>query len=227
MSAPPAATGTRGVEPLSGPVSYAEARSLTERGSMQSTVLANVDTMPIMQDGSAMHTILAIDPGKTTGFCLGCAIDYRLWLAPEEAELSLGQMDTMLSNIIWKTGINLHIVYERFEYRNAARAGLDLTPVKMIGVIELWREKFGTMCTFDDQNASQGKGFYTDDKLKGLGIYKKGRKHGRDATRHLMQWATFGAGGRYIDTEAIRLELVELETLIDMYYNHPNRLVLI
>ena len=52
-------------------------------------------------------------------------------------------------------------------------------------------------------------GFYSDKMLKQLGFYKRALPHGMSATKHLLQWATFGAGYQYIGTQrdfAIRLD---------------------
>jgi len=102
-----------------------------------------------------------------------------------------------------------HVIYEDFSYRNRARTGLDLTPVKLIGIIELFRERFEPLTLFTKQSAAAGKGFFTDDKLKDLGVYVTGMQHARDATRHLLQWANFGAGSAFMNMEKVVVKLVE------------------
>jgi hypothetical protein len=154
------------------------------------------------------YSVLAIDPGKTTGLCTAHLYGGKLRLEVRQEELSLSSLHDLVSRTI-DSYTPLSIIYEDFSYRNASRMGLDLTPVKLIGVIELFREWHEPFVEFYKQSAATGKAFYTDEKLKGLGIYQKGRPHGRDATRHLMQWANFGAGAQYIDLESIRLELVD------------------
>ena len=156
---------------------------------------------------------VSLDPGKTTGICFASVqvdgVNHAefLCLTVEQAELRLAQMYNMLSNFCEGTD-ELHIIYEDFSYRNASRMGLDLTPVKLIGIIEMFREWHEPKIGFWKQSAATGKSFYSDDRLKTLGIYEKGKPHGRDATRHMMQWFTFGAGAQFIDIDRIPLMMV-------------------
>lgn len=155
---------------------------------------------------------LALDPGKTTGY----AIAY-LNEATKEMEIEVDEeaftMHEMYEFVEACISIgedpNVHIIYEDFSYRNQARAGLDLTPVKLIGIIELYKERYEPFVGFHKQSAATGKAFWSDDKLKEYGIYRRGKKHGRDATRHLMQWLAFGPGSQYafISDLTINLEV--------------------
>jgi hypothetical protein len=138
---------------------------------------------------------LALDPGVTTGYCIGLLEENKLWVAPHERKFSLAELYDYLN---WFSPYDIFVVYEDFQYRNAPRAGLDLTPVKMIGIIELFAESGDhSQQWYYKQTPAQGKGFFTDQRLKDMGVYKVGKAHGRDATRHLLQWYTFGAGSRY------------------------------
>lgn len=135
---------------------------------------------------------VAFDPGTTTGICIGLLEENKLWVAPDERKFGLTQLYDCL---IWFEPYDPYVIYEDFQYRNYARAGLDLTPVKMIGIIELFSEN--NEGKFFKQTPAQGKGFFSDTRLKNMDIYKVGKQHGRDATRHLMQWLTFGAGSQF------------------------------
>jgi len=152
--------------------------------------------------------VLAIDPGKTTGYAIAVCDDV-LKLLVQEDRLSLAEMDQLLIDLIQDSQPNLHVIYEDFEYRNYARSGLDLTPVKLIGVIELVRERYEPFVHFYKQSAATGKAFWSDEKLKQVGAYKVGKKHGRDATRHFLQWAKFGPGAEHIDLDKIEIVLVD------------------
>ena len=155
-----------------------------------------------------MHRIFAIDPGVTTGYCFASfGENGRLVLTPGENRFSLDAFYIMLESICKVQDDNVHIIYEDFQYRNYARMGLDLTPVKVIGIIELMQERYEPFVTFTKQSAATGKAFYSDDRLKTLGIYPKGVKHGRDAMRHLLQWLNFGGGGQYINVNEVQMEL--------------------
>ena len=152
-----------------------------------------------------MECMLALDPGLTTGYCFATHRDRRLYLIPGQYKFSLWELDSLLlslPNQPWT-----HIIYEDFQYRNRARAGLDLTPVKMIGIIEYRECMPNSRIGFHKQSAAEGKGFYTDAKLKELGVYVKGLKHGNDATRHLLHWINFKAGSRIIDPKETIMEL--------------------
>jgi hypothetical protein len=149
--------------------------------------------------------VLALDPGRTTGYALASCNDVRMRIAVNEREFTLDEMYHLLDRIRHHT--HAHVIYEDFSYRNYARMGLDLTPVKMIAIIELFRERYEPFVTFTKQTAAQGKNFYTDAKLRDLGVYKSGRKHGRDATRHLLYWINFGAGGEFIRGDEVAMEL--------------------
>lgn len=152
---------------------------------------------------------LALDPGKRTGWCYGVLDQTRnvLVLEPNEDELSLSAVYEKLSKFIECGGE--HIIYEDFQYRNFSRAGLDLTPVKVQGVIELFREWHEPFISFTCQSPATGKAFYSDDRLKSLGVYwGHGKGHARDATRHLLQWAGFGAGSVHLDLVNTPMELI-------------------
>lgn len=158
------------------------------------------------------HTILALDPGKTTGICLATLTD-KLYVAPHQDMLTLGATYNLLRWFCDARSNNTHIIYEDFEYRNNARMGLNLVPVKVIGIIELFKEWHEPFVTFTKQSAATGKAFYNDDRLKELGVYAVGKQHGRDATRHLLQWANFGAGGQYMNINEIQMEMIPIDPL--------------
>ena len=74
------------------------------------------------------------------------------------------------------------IVYESFVYQR--RNKVVLYPVEVIGVIKLYAAVADIPAY--SYSASQAKGLITDDKLKKMGLYEPGLKHGMDALRHLM-----------------------------------------
>lgn len=151
----------------------------------------------VIDDSKPGLKILAIDPGGTTGYAVGFYKDSHLDLIVLEEKMSPGKFMYLLQSVHLHDPDPLHLIYEDFQYRNYARMGLDLTPVKLIGVMELFLEQTVSVTGYK-QSPSSGKSFYQDDKLKMLGAYAVGRQHGRDATRHLLQWANFGMGGQWI-----------------------------
>jgi hypothetical protein len=143
-----------------------------------------------------MITMLSIDPGGTTGYCFGTYQDDKLIVEPHQERLSLRAIDTL---ILGEPRFSEHIIYESFEYRNRSPAGLDLTPVKIIGIIEMHEEMMGAQQHFYKQNAAQGKGFWKDEKIKDMGLWVKGCPHGMDALRHLLYWCAFSAGSQWMN----------------------------
>jgi hypothetical protein len=172
------------------------------------------------QTAPAAATFLALDPGVTTGWCLARWLpeNNRLLLTYSQNQFSLLDLFHFTSSILFDVD-EYTIIYETFEYRNKARAGLNLTPVKMIGIVELQGESFPNILKLYPQNAAQGKGFWKDDKLKKYELYKPGVQHGRDAARHMLHFFTFGPGAQYInDIDKIDIDLVDLELLVTAYY---------
>lgn len=156
--------------------------------------------------------VLAIDPGGTTGYCEGQFVTHvgntntfidsfkeapsgillKPYMMPDDCEELWDRLDQLRPDIV---------VMESFEYRNRSRAGLDLTPVKLIGVAELYSAKSGARLYM--QTPSQGKTYYTDTLLKKYGFYKRGQPHAMDALRHMLQWLSFGAGYQYLGKNKI------------------------
>ena len=160
---------------------------------------------------------LALDPGVTTGYAFGAIENNTLTVAPGQERFTLSNVDYLLQSIVTDFERNWNVVYETFEYRNYARAGLDLTPVKVIGIIELFRERYSSEVNFWPQSAAMGKAFHDDDKLKEKGLWPKGKPHARDAIRHLLRWCSFGAGGRLINHITAEYEMVEVDIFTDKY----------
>lgn len=139
--------------------------------------------------------VIAIDPGVETGYCYAIITeDKQLEYYPFQ---SVDDVDDL-----WRRLVEFkprHIVMEDFEFRGGARAGLNLFPVQLIGVARLY-----SLISTDGQialrlqKAAQGKSYYTDPTLKQAGLYKRGIQHGMDASRHLLQWVTFGEGYQYV-----------------------------
>jgi hypothetical protein len=162
-----------------------------------------------------VETIIALDPGTTTGVCFGLKRNDMeiLYVAPHEERYSLAELYNLLDKFMNDSVGHADIIYEDFMYRNHARAGLDLTPVKMIGIIELFIERHEPLVLATKQSPATGKAFYKDDELKRIGCYAVGMQHGRDATRHLLQWANFGAGGQFFDHDVLQYQMLTVPEL--------------
>lgn len=138
--------------------------------------------------------VIAIDPGVESGYAYAKVEDGRVKFFPFQM---VDDVDDLFLRL--KKFFPRYIVMEDFEFRGGAARGLNLFPVQLIGVARLYEMSgVGGQCAIYMQKASQGKGYYSDAILKARKIYKRGIPHGMDATRHLMQWLTFGAGHQFI-----------------------------
>jgi len=152
-----------------------------------------------------MIKAIAFDPGKTTGFATGEIIsgDMRLDAKPgldlprvmlvQTAQAKMTHADIFNWLNEYKPD---YIICERFDFRNRARTGLELISRELIGVVNLYTG-LNTNCALVMQTASQGKGHWTNDKLKAAHLYRKGQDHANDACRHLLYWYRFGSGAQY------------------------------
>jgi len=124
--------------------------------------------------------ILAIDPGKTTGYA------YQHGEAHGSGQLVLqdalwGLLDALAPTVI---------VCERFDHRMVM--GADLEAVEVIGILKEWSRQNRVEVHFQTQE--QAKHFFTNARLKERGMDRPGLPHARDAARHLLYWLTFGGG---------------------------------
>lgn len=140
--------------------------------------------------------IMAIDPGVMTGFAYARLSDTgKIEFLPFQAMDAVDDLWRRLEQFKPK-----YIIMENFEFRGRASTGLNLFPVQLIGVASLYEliEPTG-QCVLKLQSAATGKSYYTDNMLKQMKLYKRGIPHGMDATRHLLQWLTFGAGYQFVN----------------------------
>jgi hypothetical protein len=143
-------------------------------------------------------TVFAIDPGPHTGiFWIDNNVTHRVtldytgvlaWSAHKELYMGLMQMVNPEQD---------HVVCESFEFRKEDaqnREYIDYSTGELVGVVKLFAQLTNTAYTI--QSASQAKGFWTDDKLKRVGLWVPGaeQRHVRDATRHWLHYHTFGRG---------------------------------
>lgn len=150
----------------------------------------------------SLASVIALDPGGTTGYAIGEILDKP----PMLIEYSEQRFDESGLYGWLEEKDPDYLVCEDFAYRNRARAGLDLTPVKLIGIIAMYAN-LHRGCILYMQTASQGKGHFSNEHLKSLGVYKKGLGHGRDALRHLLHWYAYGAGYQFNRTQEVPVKL--------------------
>lgn len=151
-----------------------------------------------MAENRSVVRVIAVDPGIETGYCYARfdSEGYLLYFPFQSVE----DVDDFWRRLEdFKPDI---IVMEDFEFRGGhqrAATKIEYFPLQLIGVARLYSliEPTGKVQIYL-QKPGQGKGYYTDVMLKNRGLHKRGKPHAMDASRHLLQWATFGAGYRFL-----------------------------
>lgn len=133
--------------------------------------------------------VLALDPGLTTGWAL-----YRLDAEggpaerPEIGELGMMEMSRAIDNTLRALrdlGYEVVVVCERFIINEQTiRNPQAPWSLEMIGIARWLAHEHG----FDYvlQMSADAKKMVTNDRLRALDWWARGKEHGRDATRHLV-----------------------------------------
>lgn len=131
-----------------------------------------------------MTTFLALDPGGTTGYAIIEHDEYDFEV------IESGQIDCGLDGFIeaWTNsafGLPEYVVCESFTLREGIY-GADLSPVYIIGALEaLVVADNGRDEPIDiHYQEPKLKPLCDDERLKKLGLHKKGMPHRNDAVRH-------------------------------------------
>lgn len=127
-----------------------------------------------------MSTVVAVDPGGTTGFAL--------WSPP--IGLSMRELSPADKAVDWLADVasqlqGAHFVVERYIITPAtAKMSQQHDALEIIGAIKFLCRKYGHTLTM--QTPAEAKAFSTDAKLKNVGWYQPGLPHARDASRHAL-----------------------------------------
>ncbi len=138
--------------------------------------------------------VLALDPGETTGWSI-------LEVLPTEISLiAQGQYKSWpinsglegLTNIVneFKPTFIVVEAYHVYAWRLNEHTFSEVPTIQLIGMIKTIALQ--RSINFGEQTAQTGKAFFTDQRLKSLGIFFEGQKHARDSLRHACQFVTFG-----------------------------------
>jgi hypothetical protein len=139
----------------------------------------------------APFTVVAFDPGVTTGFARGTWSDGLMTVKVGQHDLDHIELYDQLDLLKPK-----YVITEEFEFRNRARKGLELVSREYIGIFELWCQRNKRLLF--RQKASRALGqYYSNDKLKHDKLYVASKPHAMDALRHLLHWYTFGFGFQF------------------------------
>lgn len=158
--------------------------------------------------------VIAIDPGVTSGFCYGHLIPgERLDFFPTQFVDDVDDLWRRLDDLKPR-----YIIMEDFAYRQGRqRSGINLFPVQLIGIARFYAVWGNHKCAIQLQSASQAKGYFTDAKLKSFKYHVRGMPHGMDATRHLLQWITFGSGYQFSAGKSLQ----EFAFMLDRWLENP------
>lgn len=125
--------------------------------------------------------ILAVDPGKCTGWATW-TLDGPVTVSQAENDVFLPFADALMESL----GDDLVIVCEAYIISaDTLRKSRQTWSLEVIGALRYLAHKHG--CEFAPlQRASDAKNVVPDDRLRDLGLYERGKEHGRDAARHLV-----------------------------------------
>lgn len=158
-------------------------------------------------DGVKLPSILALDPGGSTGYCFrgpDAIIKYgELPLTAVGHHLALWKLLVDCRDQIQShdSDATFTIVCERFDFRKTdqTREKIDYISREYIGVVKLFEQSTDNRVRVRLQGASQAKEFWDDQKLRRIGMYYPRSKHARDATRHYLYYVSFALkDDRYI-----------------------------
>lgn len=147
-----------------------------------------------VKKSSFVGTVLALDPGETTGWSV-------LRVSPEHIELivqgqfSTWPLDEALPGLtqlldVYEPNFLVFESYHIYSWRLNEHSFNEVPTIQIIGMIKTL--SLQRSINFGEQTAQTGKAFFTDPRLKMLGLYFEGQKHARDSLRHACQFVTFG-----------------------------------
>lgn len=141
-----------------------------------------------------MITVIAVDPGGTTGFAIGIIDEDvgRMTVSSDELRMTGTQLYEKLEVLVPDI-----LIYERFEYRNRAREGLSLISRDLIGVMELYCNKH-KIKWYAQMPGGTINAHFNNKRLKELGLFKASKgNHANEACMHLCHWFTFREGYKW------------------------------
>ncbi len=120
--------------------------------------------------------IISFDPGLTTGYAMTMRETYQF-----------GHLSESLKGIYDFLSFRnpTFIVYEDFKHRPQI-INTELYSLQVIGVLRLWAQQHDVPTS--TMLPATAKSFWTDDKIKALGLWKPGQKHAMDALRVLLTY---------------------------------------
>lgn len=135
--------------------------------------------------------VLGLDPGETTGMCLmvGTRLEREEQLKTKTVEDGIDILQKVLDEL--SPDVIAYEDYRVYAWEVEKHKWAALHTPKLIGSIIAISRMSGIECV--GRMAYAAKNFVTDDKLKAWGLYTKGKRHARDATRHAVYQLVFGS----------------------------------
>jgi hypothetical protein len=127
--------------------------------------------------------VLAIDPGKRTGYSLfDTQTNKPPWVGEFEFEAGCAWLETWLTG----AGPRTAVAVERFIIdQRTVRNSQAPWSLEMIGVVRYLAHKYSA-ADLKLQDVPTAKRFSSDARLKTLGWWRPGLGHGNDASRHTL-----------------------------------------
>jgi hypothetical protein len=150
--------------------------------------------------------ILAVDPGVTTGIA-GYNYNLHDWYTDQLPFEPIKLYNFFMQHI--GSRVMTTVICERFDYRPVGKYNfggsraipkVDLTPREVIGILKLACAFAGNEIVWQapgDVNGQQGDDkkdtevFWTDARVKTLGLYKPAHVHAMDAVKHILYYRSF------------------------------------
>lgn len=147
-------------------------------------------------------TVLAIDPGGTSGWSIfsvhpNALVDPQVSILENITHWSHGQVDCLEDELDGVEGLvelaeswpGAVVLLEQFIIRRFDQKEDFLSPVRITAAFDYAVRKLGVHQTYRQQPAD-AKNSASDDRLKRWGFYQRegGLEHARDADRHALLW---------------------------------------
>jgi len=136
-------------------------------------------------------TLLAFDPGGTTGFMLGTFNPQTGLIIPGSVafgEIGPNPHHTPLGRFIEETAFNHpHFMVVTEDYIPEFGRAQNYVALEYIGVMEYVSRK--NLISFERQSRNI-KPYWTKEKMMAVGVWPRGKKHAQDAARHWLTYAS-------------------------------------